>query len=266
MEIKIQKHQKKIRVLTLTDFVFPNHLHNAIEMIYVAEGSAMLRIQEKNIQMNAGDFTIIFPNIIHGFSSAAADMPPSNKLILCIVPLVFCGPYTQTLIANLPVEPYIRRERLPKNISYAMTELAQESFDGQSQTVYSALAQLILARYVPEIPLRKLTTAEHPNLTEQVMHYISAHFQEKITLSDLSRELCVSPSTLSHLFSEKMHTHFRHYLNSIRADYAAQQIRTTNLPITQIWADAGFESQRTFNRVFQELYHVTPTQYRVEIR
>lgn len=35
-------------------------------------------------------------------------------------------------------------------------------------------------------------------------------------------------------------------------------LENTDHTITDIWLDAGFESQRTFNRVFREKYKVTP--------
>ena len=34
------------------------------------------------------------------------------------------------------------------------------------------------------------------------------------------------------------------------------------VPITDICLGAGFQSQRTFNRVFQETYQMTPREYR----
>ena len=36
----------------------------------------------------------------------------------------------------------------------------------------------------------------------------------------------------------------------------------SDCPITQIAFEAGFQSQRTFNRSFQEIYHMTPREYR----
>lgn len=36
----------------------------------------------------------------------------------------------------------------------------------------------------------------------------------------------------------------------------------TEQPITDVCLDAGFQSQRTFNRVFQEAYKMTPREYR----
>ncbi|MBR1742310.1 MAG: AraC family transcriptional regulator, partial [Lachnospiraceae bacterium] len=43
------------------------------------------------------------------------------------------------------------------------------------------------------------------------------------------------------------------------------KLNYTTLPITEIWLEAGFESQRTFNRVFKEKYHMSPREYRKNI-
>ena len=55
---------------------------------------------------------------------------------------------------------------------------------------------------------------------------------------------------------------FREYLNHIRLDYARRLIRGTDRPLTEIWAEAGFESQRSFSRVFREIEGMTPLGYR----
>ncbi len=90
--------------------------------------------------------------------------------------------------------------------------------------------------------------------------------QSKYQLKYLSRELRLNEYYLSHLISEHLHMNFREYLNSIRIDYAVQMMQSTRLSLTHIWADAGFESQTTFNRAFQRTMHVTPSQYRKSLR
>ena len=62
---------------------------------------------------------------------------------------------------------------------------------------------------------------------------------------------------------------FREYLNRIRLSYAEQLITTTDRPLTEIWAESGFESQSSFNRVFREAEGMTPARIprtRAEIR
>lgn len=50
--------------------------------------------------------------------------------------------------------------------------------------------------------------------------------------------------------------------NEQRLNAAVFWLENTDHTITDIWLDAGFESQRTFNRVFREKYKVTPRDYR----
>ncbi len=55
---------------------------------------------------------------------------------------------------------------------------------------------------------------------------------------------------------------FRRYLNHIRLEYAIQLIKTSNAPLTDVWAESGFNSQRSFNRAFMEIMGTTPREYR----
>ena len=54
-------------------------------------------------------------------------------------------------------------------------------------------------------------------------------------------------------------------MNGVRLNYAASILENTNESITTLSLEAGFESQRTFNRVFKERYKMTPREYRIKI-
>lgn len=55
-------------------------------------------------------------------------------------------------------------------------------------------------------------------------------------------------------------------MNEQRLEYARSLLECTNWSVIEICMDAGFESQRTFNRVFLEKYRATPREYRNEYR
>jgi transcriptional regulator GlxA family with amidase domain len=99
-------------------------------------------------------------------------------------------------------------------------------------------------------------------LTHRIISYLSEHFQESLTLTELANHLNVSKYYLSRVFSAKLNTNFNKYLNYIRLNYALTLIQSTNYTLTRIRLDSGFESQRTFNRAFMELFHLSPGEYR----
>lgn len=73
-------------------------------------------------------------------------------------------------------------------------------------------------------------------------------------------------STLSRVFSGVFHCNFNQYVNKKRLDFACDLLKNTNQTITEAYENAGFDSQRTFNRVFREEYHVSPRDYRKSLR
>ena len=96
----------------------------------------------------------------------------------------------------------------------------------------------------------------------QTVSYISANFKKKFSLEEMAKDLGVSKYVLSRLFSKTFHRNFNQYLNDVRLNYACQRLENTSDSITNICLDSGFESQRTFNRVFKERYKISPSDYR----
>ena len=112
------------------------------------------------------------------------------------------------------------------------------------------------------LPLHQNLSSDSLDLTYQIVHYISNHFRDPLSLDSLSRSLGVSKYYLSHVFSEKMGMSFPEYLQSIRLNCAVSLIAGGEQSITEIAADSGFESQRTFYRAFRARFGITPLQYR----
>ena len=105
----------------------------------------------------------------------------------------------------------------------------------------------------------------HPvyeDMKEEIVSYISANFRKSFLLEDMAKDLGVSKYVLSRTFSKAFHRNFNQFLNDARLRYAKQRLENTDDPIITICLDSGFESQRTFNRVFKEKYRVSPSEYR----
>lgn len=82
----------------------------------------------------------------------------------------------------------------------------------------------------------------------------------------MANDLGYSPYTLSRVFSGTFHKNFNQYLNEVRLEYTCSLLLYTNQTITDVYMNAGFESQRTFNRVFSERFRMSPREYRHENR
>lgn len=99
----------------------------------------------------------------------------------------------------------------------------------------------------------------------QAVRYLTTHFHEPVTLDTLADALHVNKYYLSHTFSSKLQMSFPKYVNCLRLEEAVTLMRLSDKPLELIWEEAGFTSQRSFNRIFLEWYGMSPSKYRKEI-
>ncbi len=242
-------------------FSFPPHLHPQLELLYVEEGEMGVTVGKSSTVLAAGHLAVVFPNQIHSYQKA----PREASIIMLIADLSCTGGHLDTLLRSCPECPFLDNPH--SNILYAIGQLAEEYGRAEPDAaVYGPLMQLILARAQPSLKLRQGRSADHQDLLWQVVHYVNKHYREPLTLSMVAQGVGASPGRLSRVFSEKVGQGFPAYLARIRLSYAQAILQDTELSVTEAGEEAGFESQRSFFRVFRQQYGMTPLQYRKQSR
>jgi AraC-like DNA-binding protein len=97
---------------------------------------------------------------------------------------------------------------------------------------------------------------------EQVKEFLKENFREDISREGLASAVEMSPDHLGRIFKKDTGKKIADYINKLRIDEAAKQLRYEENKIIDIAYEVGFESLRTFNYVFQNLHGLTPTEYR----
>lgn len=244
------------------DLAFPLHLHPQLELFLLLKGRSSVTVRGQSRVMEPGSLVLIFPNQVHSYTS----LEPGTQAVLVVCDLAYTGGYGDTLLRNHPVDPFLTGERVHPNASYAIQEVEKEHRRQRQSPVFAPLVQLALARCLPELTLERNQAVDHRDLTYQISHYVGEHFREPLTLGELAHQLGMNKYHLSHVFSEKMGQSFPAYLARIRLSCACSALSETDLSVTQIAEECGFESQRSFFRVFHQQMGSTPLQYRRESR
>lgn len=257
-----EKSDHNIRAFQTTGMNFPAHLHVQLELVYVLESEVCMTIHDQDYKFFKGDFILIFPNTIHSYSSGFTTDTIDNSVLTVITGVMLTGEYLNTLMNFHLKKPYIRSEELHDDVVFAMNALVKEINEDKNLYVSKAYIQLILARTIPYLELVKNQSLDSYDLAHRIVNYISLYFREPLSLDILANELGISRYYLSRIFSSKLNSNFNDYVNNIRISYASTLILTSDMSITEICNDAGFNSLRTFNRVFKESFHMTPSEYR----
>ncbi len=98
-------------------------------------------------------------------------------------------------------------------------------------------------------------------LLEQVIAYIHRHYGQPITLQDTARRFFVSPSTVEHLFTQKLGLSFYRYVTKRRMLESRIQI-AAGVPIKEVCRSCGYTDYSNFYKAFTKEVGMPPSQYR----
>lgn len=243
---------------SLEHFTFPLHLHISVEFVYVHSGTLVIECPGKRFQLDEGDFALISPYTIHGYSSVSDTVDYS----LAIANHDTYSDFNDLLLQLHPENPVVKSEVLPKDIPALMEELVSLNDNSKQKPLIKAIVSLILARTLPLVNLKPNSETYNSTLAYKALTYISDHFNEEISLDTMATFLGIGTHSVSRLFSSTIKMSFVKYVNFVRIEYAKKLLDTTNDSILDIAYECGYDTVRTFNRAFKEYTGTTPLNYR----
>lgn len=234
------------------------HLHNALEIVCVTEGTLELGVGQELFHMEKGDIGLVFPDIIHHCQSFNTD--EINEVVYINAPPFAIDKFADALKKNALACPAIQAAKVEPEVYRAIDEILHAGKDDIA--IVQAYLQIILARCISKVKLVDKKNVGSDDIIYQTVAYVSGNFKHSIRLEDMAKDLAISKFALSRIFSKTFHRNFNQYLNDARLGYACQRLENTDDTVTEICLESGFDSQRTFNRVFKERYRMSPTEYR----
>ena len=269
-----EKKENDFEIYTREAEHIPPHLHTAMELVLVKSGSLEVGVGRELFHMEEGDIALVFPEMIHHYQSF--DTTPGQVLFLhadaTLVPA-----FSSVLQDKTILDPVIKAGSYPKEVFYILRQLEEsESFEwaarhsrrrmqdegGYRGILIQSYLQIILARLLAGLNLMERESVGASDIVYRLVEYIARNYTRPISLTSVAAELYVSPYALSRIFSQTFHMNFNRYLNQTRLLHFTHLIQYTDQSITEACLNSGFESQRTFNRVFQEAYHMSPSAYK----
>ncbi len=103
-------------------------------------------------------------------------------------------------------------------------------------------------------------------LSKRIMDYIKNHYSEEITLEVLAKNFYMNPVYLGSYFKKNTGKNYNTYLTECRMNAAKDLLTNTELSIDIICNRVGYQSVRYFNKLFKEVFLVSPNQFRKNLR
>lgn len=112
---------------------------------------------------------------------------------------------------------------------------------------------------------KNITESTKENI-KTIIEFVKINYYENITREKLALIIDMSPDHFSRMFKQYTGEKISDYINKIRIEEACILLKETNNNIIDIAYDIGFESLRTFNKIFLDLHGKSPTSYRKQYK
>ena len=256
MSIFYEARDENLFIGPMTDYPFPLHVHEIVELACVLRGEATLQIDGKTWTLRPGDIAVFFPLIPHSFDRLS---PDSRGLAAFFLPDTI-PQFTDTFVNTLPETPVLRSEDVNADARLAIDRLANAP-EGDASPSRLAYLHLLIANVFSAMRFRPIDSYGEQGLAYRVFKYVFDHACESISLDSVARGLGISRSHLSHLFSQRFHINFRRFVNALRIDKARMLMRDSRMTLTSVCYSCGYENIRTFRRAFVRETGMLPSEY-----
>jgi len=135
-----------------------------------------------------------------------------------------------------------------------------------SPGVYGAIVQLLeifaehLGLIAHEIMLHQVG-GDSP-IVRRAKDYVAHHESDPIKLAQIARSLNISTFHFCRTFKRSTGLTFVEYMSRVRIEKAKSLLRRSDLRVSEIAYEVGFQSITHFNRVFRKLVGHSPTEFR----
>ena len=227
------------------------HSHEFYEIEYIISGSGKYIIDGKEYPMEPGTVFFMSPVNFH-------------KVIACnaeIYNIMFSEGscdfyYLARLALNTNASAYKCSDDERSYFEGVLDEMVRDKNDAE---MCSLLLTGIIAKLGKSIPKSETGTMSP---SHKAILYIITNFRSHITLTDVAKHTGFAPSYISGLFRKQTGIGFKQYLNSVRFECAKNLLLYSDLSITQVCIDSGFDDYANFIRRFKERYGMSPSVYR----
>ena len=254
------------------------HSHSFFELIYVLTGFCMNTIEDRPIRMEKGDLCIIAPGMPHALGVFDDD---SIVLNILVRKTTFRETFFDVFQKDAELSDFFYQnyysEKQSKFICFHTAgnqeletlldilfseSVCKEEYSSKVMENLMRAIFCVMLRMTPEkIFVRKLSEGQQNR--EQILRYIQTHYTD-ITFEELVEHFHLSESSLRRFFRQDVGRSFVELVREIRLQKACMLLQNTEMQVSDIAAQVGYESEGYFYRLFKNQYGVTPLEYRTQ--
>lgn len=247
------------------------HWHEEVEIIYVYEGPLYLTINNETFIGKAGDIFLVNSKEIHGMDVKQPRVrygtllfSPNSFLFLegDYVTREYLHPLCRDVIFfSHTIESEVLRQKLFSLIT-EIIRLNEEKVPAYQLGTKALLLQFLFLLFENHLEKSAAPVQKNSALNREILTLIHERYTQNLTLKEIADTFHMSYKYFSRYFKNTFHTTLSEYIMKLRLEKAQSLLSTTEISITEISLQTGFNNISFFIRSFKKAYGLSPLQYR----
>ena len=252
-------------------FQIPVHWHDEFEIIYIRSGFLAVSISGESYIGKTGDAFVVSPGNLHLMGSQTGTVDYYTFLF----PLKYISFRTDDMLDEKLLEPLNsghlmicpRVKDTAKELCEQLIEIYEAKKDeSESKITTQVRTKIILLQFILEMWKKGFViendTSGRNTVEKEMVSYIQQNFTGKISLREFGEQFHLSEKYISRYFKEHFHITLSQYVTYLRLEHAKQLLQDTDIPVTDVAMQSGYQNVSYFIRSFQKAYAVSPLKYR----
>ena len=269
----IYKDQLPVNVITANIEEYPIHFHDDMEVVYVLDGSVVLRNGYYTYTLKQGDIYIINDREMHSFEHTGEN----NMVMMLQMDLTYFSRYYSNLknnffVTDMEDDSDESLEVLRNILARIMMEVLQKGYGYEHKVIESThnLIACLLSDFqyfVMEDGKFKNESRNKGNKIlagrlNRITDYMYDNYARKLTLGEIAEREHLSIYYLSHIIKEATGLSFQDLLSYIRVEESEKLLLGTNKKVGAIAEETGFSAVRYYIKHFENWFGMHPLEYR----
>lgn len=252
-------------------FQIPVHWHDELEIIYVKSGFLTVNISGENYIGKPGDAFVVSPGNLHFMGSQTGTVDYFTFLF----PLKYIAFRSDDMLDDKLIEPLNSghlmispeiKDTVKEQCEQLAGVYAAEIDKSEAKITSQIRKKIILLQFIHELWKKGFIvendTTGRNTVEKEMVSYIQQNYTGKILLREFGEQFHLSEKYISRYFKEHFHITLSQYVTYLRLEHAKQMLQETDISVTEVAMQSGYQNISYFIRSFKKTYGVSPLKYR----
>ena len=261
----------KIKVFEEKEFQAEWHFHPQYELTYMIQSTGIRYVGDSMHSFERGDLVLVGKNVPHSWKTLDA----KNEQVKCVI-----IQWDDTLFNNWLDKPeFTSIKKMLLKSSYGLsfdleTSLSLEdsfiSINNQSpferiltfMNILNTLATKASKELLAGPSFGKDLSLKESNRVTIVNNFIRDNYQNDPSLTEISNKLSLSREAFCRFFKKTFDKTYSNYVNEYKITIVSKMLIETDLSVSEIGYESGFNNLSFFHRQFNKYQQKSPKLYR----